>query len=136
MTIGSTVVDLGPSDQFVNRRVAVVSVKGKELGVLVWDGSVFVVRNICAHQGAPVCRGEAVSELTADVVGEPTVNDARPVLICPWHRWEYSLPSGVAIRSKEYRIRSYPAWIDNGRVLADLGPAKRPANVVAESAHP
>jgi len=41
-------------------------------------------------------------------------------VVCPWHRWEYRVDTGVCVRNSRYRVRTYRAWVSDGRVMVDL----------------
>ncbi|MGC4028113.1 MAG: Rieske (2Fe-2S) protein [Steroidobacteraceae bacterium] len=70
--------------------------------------SVYAVDAVCPHWNGPLARGQVSVE--------------RLEVICPWHRFRYSLVDGrcVAARDKRPRLRTYPVKIDEGRVYADL----------------
>jgi nitrite reductase/ring-hydroxylating ferredoxin subunit len=122
-----TAVDLGPLEDFEPGVFSVVEIDGKQLGVLRWGAQVFVVRNVCPHAYGPICEGMVSSRLESPSVGEMAVDDDTPVLLCPWHRWEFTLPEGLSVRDPKYRLKTYPAWIEDGRVVARL--RSRPAPV-------
>ena len=115
-------IDLGPIEQFSRGSFQIVEILGKEYGVMRWHpGTVFVVRNICPHQLGPICAGRVGPKVTSRQVGIPTLDEAIPVLTCPWHKWEFILPTGVALRDRRYRIKSLPARLANGRVIVEVG---------------
>jgi nitrite reductase/ring-hydroxylating ferredoxin subunit len=47
------------------------------------------------------------------------VDDAAPVIACPWHGWEFDVASGEAIWDKTVRIRTFPVRVANGRVMVE-----------------
>lgn len=128
-----TVVDVGAVDDFPDRRVTIVSANGRSIGVVAWRGEWFALRNICPHLGAPLCTGELWPLLTQESVTSEdlTVDLDRPVLMCPWHHWEFDLRDGGAITGKE-RARTYPVHIEDGRVKVDT--SNRPARARASQA--
>ena len=44
------------------------------------DGNFYAILNRCLHKGASLCEG--------------TVDRDRKVVVCPWHRWAWSLETG------------------------------------------
>jgi nitrite reductase/ring-hydroxylating ferredoxin subunit len=75
----------------------------------VWllpDGSVRVLDNSCEHVGGPLVDG--------------AIKDG--CVICPWHGWRYDLTTGR--RRTAFGdvggVRSYRAWVEDGRVWAEL----------------
>lgn len=118
-------VDVGSSDEFMDRIFRIVAIDGKEFGVLRWGEAVYVVRNICPHHFSPVCRGLVRESAQSEAPGTIVLQDS-PIVICPNHRWEFRLPSGFAVRSR-HSIKTYPARIQEGRVLVDFGARARQA---------
>jgi nitrite reductase (NADH) small subunit len=113
-------VDIGASDDFEEGRLSLVEVDGKELAVLCRRGNWYALRNVCPHLGAPLCFGRVQALLrSAESLGDLVVEVDRPVLMCPWHRWEFDLSSGRALSGVE-RIRMYPAHVADDRVYVDV----------------
>ena len=48
----------------------IVELEGRSLGVFNINGEFYAVRNICPHQGAPLCEGRLTGLLQSDVPGE------------------------------------------------------------------
>ena len=55
----------------------IVELEGRSLGVFNIDGEFYAVRNICPHQGAPLCEGRLTGLLESDVPGEYRVYPQR-----------------------------------------------------------
>jgi len=53
-------------------------------------------------------------------VGVAIADAHSAVLVCPWHRWEYDLQSGIGLRDERYRLKKYRAWEEQGRVMVDV----------------
>lgn len=72
----------------------IVTVNGRSIGIFYLDGEYVAVLNLCPHQFAPVCAG--VLRGTTLPVGkrEFVWGMEGRMLVCPWHGWEYELPSG------------------------------------------
>jgi phenylpropionate dioxygenase-like ring-hydroxylating dioxygenase large terminal subunit len=64
-------------------------------------------------------------DLGSEAVGEISAVDDNPVLVCPFHRWQYDLRSGRCTTDPSYRVRAYEVTVKDGRVLVELGPAGR-----------
>jgi nitrite reductase/ring-hydroxylating ferredoxin subunit len=96
-----------------------------ELGIVRWDGDqVFALRNVCPHAGGPVCEGR----LGPRIVGHGAdplrldVDERCPTLTCAWHGWEFDARDGRALApGSRLRVRTYPAQVQDGTVLVDLG---------------
>jgi nitrite reductase/ring-hydroxylating ferredoxin subunit len=93
-----------------------VTIGGREIGVLQWQGELFAYENRCIHQGGPVCEGviigqvETVFDERGRVSGQ-RFDDERPHLVCPWHGVEYDLRTGTCVVDRRRRIRSYPVQV-------------------------
>lgn len=116
-------IDIGAFDEFEDRAMRTVEIRGMEIGVCRWGDEVFVFRPTCPHEGAPLCSGFLQKKLSATLVDEePTleVGEDSPVVLCPWHRWEFDLRSGEAAWPG-FKMRTYRATVEDGRVLVSMG---------------
>ena len=68
------------------------------------DDEVFATSDRCPHKGGPLSEG---------IVHGKSVT-------CPLHNWVFSLETGEAQGADEGQIATYPARVENGRVLMDL----------------
>lgn len=64
---------------------------------------VFATSNTCPHKGGPLSEG--------------IVHGRR--VTCPLHNWVFSLETGEAQGADEGRITTYPARVEDGRILLD-----------------
>lgn len=117
-------VDIGAAEDFPDRTLRRVEAAGVELGVCRWGERIYAVRSRCPHQAAPLTEGFLQTGLsagfTADGV-EVLADPAEPVVLCPWHRWEFSLVSGES-PCPGYKVRTYPVHVDDGgRVHVRMG---------------
>jgi nitrite reductase/ring-hydroxylating ferredoxin subunit len=118
-------VDLGPLERFAVGRFTIVTLEGKELGVLRWGAEVYIVRNICPHAYAPICRGVVTGRLHSAGVRELSADETTPVVRCPWHRWEFRLSDGRALRDPRLHLKLYPCRVEDGRLLVELSSRRR-----------
>jgi 3-phenylpropionate/trans-cinnamate dioxygenase ferredoxin subunit len=112
--------DLGPAEDFVDGKFRLLQVRGKEVGVLRRGDSVYVVRNICPHAIGPVCLGYVTRPLTMSEGELRFDDDAGPVVVCPWHRWEYRLSDGRSMRDARFRLQMWPSRVENGHIVAEM----------------
>jgi nitrite reductase/ring-hydroxylating ferredoxin subunit len=103
-------------------RPTVVKVKGREIAVVQWRGEVHAVRNICPHQTQSFSCANVRSDFKAlpGRIGELTVDESEPVLVCPVHTWSFNLRSGQCTVDERLRVRRYDTAIEDGRVLIDV----------------
>jgi nitrite reductase/ring-hydroxylating ferredoxin subunit len=112
--------DIGPADEFAERRVRIIEVAQRQIGIVRWDGDFYAVSNVCIHQGGPLCRGVLSARLDAAEPGKLALDDSTPVLACPWHGWEFDLRTGQAILDPAMRVRTFPVRVAAGRVVVEL----------------
>ena len=115
------IVEIGPSRSFAEGTKQVLDVDDKEIGVIRWEGKLYAVRNICPHEMGPVCNGALVPRLLGPEVGVLETDVACGVLVCPWHRWEYDLKTGRALRDGRYRLKTYRIWEEDSTVRVETG---------------
>jgi nitrite reductase/ring-hydroxylating ferredoxin subunit len=109
--------DVGAVHEFPDGQVTVVSIDRSEIAIIPWHGTIYAISAICAHQGGPLCRGVVSGRLTGLRPGDMLVQDAAPVIACPWHGWEFDVGTGEAIWDSSLRIRTYPVDVAAGRVV-------------------
>jgi 3-phenylpropionate/trans-cinnamate dioxygenase ferredoxin subunit len=113
-------VDVVGFDELVDRRPRLVTVEGRELGLIRWGEDVYALRNICPHQFGPVCRGHVMPLITGELDGSLAADADRPVVVCPWHGWEFDIATGRSAWGDtpyRYKLKTYPVRIEDGRVL-------------------
>ena len=40
-----------------------------------------------------------------------------PIVVCPWHKWEFEAATGKGVWDPDYRVRTYPISVEDGRVI-------------------
>jgi nitrite reductase (NADH) small subunit len=101
--------------------VPTVVKKGRRELVLVnWRGRVYALRNICPHMLVSFENAMILPRATG-TVGNVAYDDTDPVLICPWHQFEFSLSTGKCWADPKLRTRTYAATVEDGRVFVDVG---------------
>lgn len=113
--------DAGPADAFPEGVVRLTRLGRHEVGVIRRGDRVFAVRNRCPHQAAPICAGPLRASVDSDGAGRFEYDSERVVLACPWHGWEFDVETGRAVWDAAYRVKTYAARIENGRVLVEIG---------------
>lgn len=114
--------EIGPQSLLTEDGVPVrVRVAGREIAVVQWRGEVFAFRTVCPHQGAPLWAGQVRTKIVrrGKRVGEIDWTDT-PVIVCPWHQWEYDLRTGRSAWDPRYGIRCYSVDLVNGRLFVDM----------------
>lgn len=67
------------------------------------EETVYATSNTCPHKGGPLVEG--------------IVHGAK--VTCPLHNWVFDLGTGEAQGADEGRIETYPAKVEDGRILID-----------------
>jgi len=127
-------VDVGGVTDFAEGTMRVVEVNGREVGVALWGGRPYAVRNVCPHMGGAVCRGSLRGKLVKGTAGAGSValDGETPLVVCAWHRWEFDLRTGRAIFDDRWHLRTYPAEVEAGRVLVEMGGSPARSSAKAE----
>ncbi len=93
-------------------RRRIVRVNGREIGVFNVKGVYYALRNLCPHQGAPLCLGELTGLAVSDEPGEIKWTRAGEILRCPWHGWEFDILNGRTIFKSKARVKTYDVRIE------------------------
>ena len=119
----SRAVDIGSVADFDEERPRRIEVDGRAVVIVRRHDEVFALRDICPHKGAPLSDGRLVgTTMTCRPGEEISYGRKGEILRCPWHGWEFDLATGRSLVDPERaRVRSYPAYLENGRVFLDLG---------------
>jgi 3-phenylpropionate/trans-cinnamate dioxygenase ferredoxin subunit len=97
--------DVGGADEVSDSAPLAVFVDGVALIVVRCGDTLYAVDNMCTHDG--------------ETLGEAEVQDCQ--VICPRHGAHFCLKTGAALTPPAYEpLRTYPARLDNGRVLVEL----------------
>ncbi len=91
---------------------------GRGVALLRRGGQWWALRDVCPHQGARLSRGTMRGRVAPCLPGERiTLNDEEPVLVCPWHGWEFDVVTGRSLADPcRQRVRSYDVKVEAGRV--------------------
>jgi len=110
-------VVVAPLDEFPPDSRRIVRVGVREIGVFRVGERFYEVRNRCPHQGAPVCAGRVSPRIVSGRPGEFALDAGAPLLVCPWHGWQYDLASGQSYSPGDPRVKSYGVSVASGEEL-------------------
>ena len=100
----------------------IVEVEGRSIGVFNVHGRYYALRNVCPHQGAPLCRGAIKGAAAPSAPGEYIWEREGEILRCPWHGWEFDITTGRSIfNPHRTRVRSYEVSVSRGEAADDPG---------------
>ena len=103
----------------------IVEANGIEVGIYRYDNRYYAYRNICLHQGGPVCEGELVPKVE-DVLGPDKTwvshrfNENDMHIVCPWHSYEFSLKTGVCASDSKMRLQTFKVLERDGSVYVNI----------------
>jgi len=85
-----------------------VTLEGKGIGVFNVNGNYYALRNVCPHQGAPLCAGKVTGMTLPSRPGEYVYGREGEIVRCPWHGWEFDIASGTSIFDPfRVRVKTY-----------------------------
>jgi nitrite reductase (NADH) small subunit len=95
----------------------VISRQGREIGIFNVSGSYYAMRNYCPHQAGPICLGRVGGTMKPSRPHEYNYSDDDPVVVCPWHHWEYDLQTGQCLTDPRVRVKTYEVRVQSGDIL-------------------
>ena len=108
---------VGTVDEIPLGERKIVSVGGREIGIFNVHGSYYALRNICPHQGAPLCLGYTEGTMLPSNPGEYILGRHGEILRCPWHGWEFDLLDGVCLFDPRIRVKTFRVEVDEGNLF-------------------
>tara|TARA_Y100000385_G_scaffold196736_1_gene203744 strand:- start:59 stop:412 length:354 start_codon:yes stop_codon:yes gene_type:complete len=72
-------VPVNLSEPLVDGQATEVMIKERVIAVFRYEGELFAMDGMCAHQGGPVAEGDV----------------QHGCVTCPWHGWQYELKTGI-----------------------------------------
>jgi len=108
-----------------NGSVRIVTVEGKEIGVIRHDDRHYAYLNRCAHQGGPACEGVRMWGVIDDVDENGVYrgqkyDETDMHIVCPWHGYEYHLRDGVNVCDPKIRLKKYEVIERDGHVYLSI----------------
>ncbi len=89
------------------------------IGVYNVAGRFYALRNICPHEGAPLCQGPQRAYVRAERVGARyafVYERDGEIVACPWHGLEYHVPTGRCLAFSNIKLRTYEVLVEDGQV--------------------
>jgi nitrite reductase/ring-hydroxylating ferredoxin subunit len=124
--VSSTVVAVGRVEDFPDGKVSLVEVGSRKVAIVRWQEQVFALRDVCAHQSAPLTKGRLAEQVGSDEVGTVALDsERRPMLVCPWHAWGFDVETGVCTVDSRLRVKVYGVSVRDGVVSVDIRAARQ-----------
>jgi nitrite reductase/ring-hydroxylating ferredoxin subunit len=86
------------------------------VAVRTFDGELHAFVDRCLHQGARLSGGRVLPH-AGDAVGEHRMLDAREVVKCPWHGYEYDVRTGCAVSDRRRALPRLAVSVADGKVV-------------------
>jgi nitrite reductase (NADH) small subunit len=111
---------LFPATELSDGQRRTVNIDSMTIGIFNIAGRFYAIKDVCPHQGAPLCKGTIESTHAPSDVHTfcPAMNNR--VLRCPWHGWEFDIHTGQALHDPHIRVATYPIEIDSSGILVLL----------------
>jgi nitrite reductase/ring-hydroxylating ferredoxin subunit len=102
--IASHRVLVGPVESIGEGERRLIDAHGQPVGVFRVGGQWYAISNSCLHRGGPVCSG--------------TLEGL--VLTCPWHGYQYDLPTGQLLLDRSTALQTYQVRVEDGNVYIEV----------------
>lgn len=111
---------VGSVSDFELGQFKIFEIKRRPIGVVRTKNGFFAVRNRCPHQGAELCKGYVTGTFAPSDPHVFDYDDARSVVQCPWHRWEFDLATGRTVEDvANARVAIYDVHVSGDDVYVD-----------------
>lgn len=108
---------VGPAESVIPGKATIITEGKLSIGVYQIDGKYYAIRNFCPHQGAELCKGRLMGTHAPGEVREYRPDLDGRVQRCPWHGWEFDIPSGKGLYDNRARIKTYRCVVDEEGIL-------------------
>lgn len=113
------------ADNFEDGERRVVEIDGRHIGVFRLENDYYAYLNWCPHQAGPVCEGAIIGQQLESFDREQLEkglewSSEEPILVCPWHSWEFDLRTGENLPDRSVKLPSFPIRVEDGNVIVEL----------------
>lgn len=113
------------SDELKEGAVRVCTIGDVEIGIIRHNGGCHAYKNVCPHQGGPVCEGVRMPQVE-DVIDENGLfvcqkfNKSDMHIVCPWHGYEFHIESGEHVIDPKVRLKKYDVVEREGQIYVAI----------------
>ena len=127
-------VDVGEADEVPEGGMTRFEAGDRAVVVFRIDGALHAYRDECPHQGASMsCGIISGAMLPTEPGGAPEFGLEGKVVICPRHRWKFSIETGESLYAVDRRrMVPFPVRVEGDRLL--IGVRRRPPSTSADAA--
>ena len=118
-------IRVGAVEEFEDRSKRVVTVGDAEIGVFRLGDDFHAWRNVCPHQGGPVCQGRLYplvrENLDDQMKSHGRLYDEDKLnIVCPWHGLEFDIRTGKHPGTAELALDPVTVQVEAGDVYVLL----------------
>ena len=104
---------VGNVEEFEEGGCKIIGQGDIEIGVFRVGEDFYAYRNLCPHQGGPVCQARILGKVEQNLAEDKTsrglrFSDDHIHIICPWHGYEFDFQTGVHPGDHRVRLAGYP----------------------------
>lgn len=108
-------------DHFANNPKQLLTVNGIGIGVFQVGGEFHAWRNLCPHQGGPICQGRIFKRVVDDIDADKqvhgrTYDEKQLHIVCPWHGAEFNIRTGAHAGIPDLRLTPLDVFVRDGKV--------------------
>ncbi len=112
-------------ENFADRSKRVVTIGDEEIGVFRLGQEFFAWRNICPHQGGPVCQGRLYARVHEKLDSAMRshgryYDDDKLNIVCPWHGLEFDVRTGQHPGAATLALEPATVQVEAGEVYVVL----------------
>jgi len=113
------------SSELSETTAKIFEIDSVEIGVIRHNDKVVAYRNVCPHQGGPVCEELKMPKVCVEFDDQQRalrqVFDTTELhFVCPWHGWEFKIETGEAVGDPKIRLSRYKATEREGNVYVEV----------------
>ncbi len=109
---------VGMVEDFNDRDKKVVTIDNEEVGIFRMGRDFYAWKNVCPHQGGPVCQGRLFPLVRENLDNEMQshgrlYDDNYLNIVCPWHGLEFDVRTGKHPGNKKLSLEPLPIKIES-----------------------
>jgi nitrite reductase (NADH) small subunit len=116
---------VGNHEEIRDGSARIVTVGDLEIGVIRHRGRYYAYRNVCPHQGGPVCEGIRLPQVVDLVEANGAMlgqrfDDNDIHIVCPWHGYEFHLEDGMNVCNATISLQRFDVVERHGQVYVTV----------------
>lgn len=117
--------EIGLASEFEEGAKRLVSVDGVDIGIFRLGGALHAWRNVCPHQGGPVCQGRIFQRVVDDLGPDMQLHgraydETQLHIVCPWHGAEFNIRTGQHAGIPDLKLTRVELSERDGKVVVHV----------------